>query len=77
MKKYIRSDKIDDDISKVSLDELRAVIDSADREGHYRPYGKFYAREGDAWVAVDNSTGCAWTEEFRTEKKAIAWLNEY
>jgi len=74
MKKYIKSSK---DITKVSLDELNAVIDSADREGHYRPFGKFYAKDGDVWIAVDNSTGCAWTEEFPTKKEAKEWLDEY
>lgn len=76
MKKYV---KPANDVVKVSLEKLIEVIDSGEREGQYKPIGYFYAYDPDSrvWVAVDNSDGCAWTEEFSTEKKAIAWLNEY
>lgn len=74
MKKYIRASK---DMYKVSPEVLHMILDSADREGDYRPLGRFYAKEGDVWVAIDNSNGCAWTEEFPSKKAAKAWLNEY
>ena len=48
--------------------KLREVIQS------YAPRGLFLAREGRLWVAVDNSTGYAWTEEFRSRRRAIRWL---
>jgi len=36
---------------------------------------KYYARTGKhSWTAVDNATGDAWTEEFRTAAKARRWL---
>lgn len=80
MKKYIKMNDFlgSDDISKVSLDKLDEILNSATREGDYRPLGCFYAFDPDArnnpWIAIDNDDGCAWTEEFPTEEKAIAWL---
>ena len=43
------------------------------------PYGKFYLIEKDAdyqitYVAIDNTTGDAWTEEFDDKEKMLAWL---
>lgn len=38
------------------------------------PCGCFLAKEGRKWVAVDNSTGDAWTEEFSRKRQAIRWL---
>ena len=28
------------------------------------------------WVAIDNTTGDAFTEEFKTKRQAIKWLKE-
>ena len=39
------------------------------------PLGLFLTRDAGVWVAVDNSTGDAWTEEFRYLLTAIRWLN--
>jgi len=42
--------------------------------------GKFYAKYTDpdmGWVAVDNSSLEAFTEDFPTKAEAIAWLNEF
>ena len=36
--------------------------------------GLFLAEEDGKHVAVDNSDGCAWTEEFWTKGWAIRWL---
>ena len=38
------------------------------------PYGCFLTREGRKWVAVDNTTGDAWTEEFPRKRQAVRWL---
>ena len=48
--------------------ELRSIIDTRE------PIGLFYCRVGRIWVAVDNSTGDAWTECFGSEQAARAWL---
>ena len=57
-------------IEQVSEEQLRRVIQT------YAPRGLFLAREGGVWVAVDNSTGYAWTEEFRSRRKAVRWLRQ-
>lgn len=62
------------DPATVSESYLAAVIEAR------RPLGLFLARAaakslpGARWVAVDNSTGDAWTEEFVSESAARAWL---
>ncbi|MDE7243672.1 MAG: hypothetical protein K2O18_06825 [Oscillospiraceae bacterium] len=57
-------------IKRVSPKFLEKVI-----EGRV-PYGHFLTKEGRKWVAVDNSTGDAWTEEFTRKRQAIRWLRE-
>lgn len=56
-------------INRVSPDFLRKVIE--DRI----PCGRFLAKEGRKWVAVDNSTLDAWTEEFPRRRQAVRWLH--
>ena len=62
------------DPATVSESYLAAVIEAR------RPLGLFLARAtaksqpGARWIAVDNSTGDAWTEEFGSERAARAWL---
>lgn len=36
---------------------------------------KYITVDGNRYIAVDNSTGDAWTEEFPNMKDAIDWLN--
>ncbi len=55
-------------IRRVSLEFIGRVIE--DRT----PCGRFLTKEGRKWVAVDNSTGDAWTEEFTRKRQAIRWL---
>ena len=38
------------------------------------PLGLFLTKEGRKWVAVDNTTGDAWTEEFSRKRQAVRWL---
>ena len=38
------------------------------------PSGLFLTKEGRKWVAVDNTTGDAWTEEFSRKRQAVRWL---
>lgn len=82
MKRYVKSYsgvKSGMEISKVSLEKLNEILDSADSEPWYRPYGYFYAYDPrdkkTPWIAMDNGGGHAWTEAFATEDQAIAWLN--
>ena len=55
-------------IQRVSPERMMNVID-------FRiPSGLFLTKECRKWVAVDNSTGDAWTEEFRWRHQAVRWL---
>ncbi len=55
-------------IKRVSPEFLCNVIENR------IPCGHFLAKEGRKWVAVDNSTCDAWTEEFPHKRQAIRWL---
>ena len=55
-------------IQRVSSGVLGQVIE------HRIPCGLFLTKEGRKWVAVDNTTGDAWTEEFSRKRQAVRWL---
>lgn len=55
-------------IKRVSSKQLLSVID------HRTSLGLFLTKESRKWVAVDNTTGDAWTEEFFRKRQAIRWL---
>ena len=58
-------------INKVTLDVILSVIEN------YRPLGIFYTKEDGRYVGVDNRTGDAWTELFRSKRKCKKWLRGY
>ena len=55
-------------IKRVSSEFLGRVIEQR------IPSGLFLTKEGHKWVAVDNTTGDAWTEEFSWKRQAVRWL---
>lgn len=62
-------------------DQTIGIVDSEYADRIVRTYGTkndipgmFLCREGDMWVAIDNTAGCAWTEEFHTKLWAVRWL---
>lgn len=55
-------------IQRVRSEFLGRVIE------HRSPSGLFLTKEGRKWVAVDNTTGDAWTEEFSRKRQAVRWL---
>ena len=55
-------------VQRVNPERIMNVIDFR------TPLGLFLTKEGFKWVAVDNSTGDAWTEEFRWRHQAVRWL---
>lgn len=55
-------------VKRVSIRKIRNIID------RYQPYGCFLSKDGSIWVAVDNSTGDACTEDFNSKRDAIRWL---
>lgn len=42
--------------------------------GKRKPLGLFYTVESELFIGIDNSTGEAWTEEFKSEEECIRWL---
>lgn len=58
----------DSEIKEISPDEMSEVIRD------YSPRGLFLTKEGGAWVACDNTSGDAWTEDFETREDAVGWL---
>lgn len=66
--------------TRTKISFIRNLLDCTSEK--YEPFGKFYAEDTETdergnsiWVAVDNSTGEAFTEDFRSEKSCIDWLN--
>lgn len=55
-------------IHRVSQEEVLNVIDFR------TPLGVFLTKDGRKWVAVDNTTGDAWTEGFSRKHQATRWL---
>lgn len=55
-------------IHRVDIEQLQEVIK------HRSPCGCFLTKAGHKWVAVDNTTYDAWTEEFNQKRQAIRWL---
>ena len=55
-------------VYKVSNEEMKKIIEER------KPLGMFYRKDGDVYVAVDNRTGHAWTEEFKSLNSAKRWL---
>lgn len=38
------------------------------------PIGKFYRKENNLFIGIDNETGDAWVEEFQTLENCFSWL---
>ena len=55
-------------IQQISAEKLREVT------CQHVPHGRFLTKECGKWIAVDNSTGEAWTEEFFQMRQAVRWL---
>ena len=55
-------------IQKVTQEEMLKIIEIR------KPLGKFYRIEGKTIIAVDNSTGDAWTEEFTDFETFLLWI---
>ena len=58
-------------IKIVTSEQLQTIIST------YRPTGLFLCHEGKWWIAVDNTTGEAWTEEFLWKWQALCWLCDH
>lgn len=55
-------------VKKITQKQATKIIDKR------KPKGLFWLKEGEFYVAIDNSTGDAWTEEFKTKKECFDYL---
>lgn len=62
-------------IKFVELEKVSKIIENFNNKKPSE-IGKFLTVEGNLYIAVDNSTGDAWTEDFPDMKDAIDWLND-
>ncbi|MGO5436834.1 hypothetical protein [Enterococcus cecorum] len=64
----IRNEKI---IQEITIDKALKIIDTRE------PLGLFWVKDGGKYVAIDNTTGDAWTEEFTDKKQCMYYLLGY
>lgn len=57
------------EIKLVTREEANQIFDTRE------PIGLFYEMDGDSYIGIDNSTGDAWVEEFKTKEECFKWLN--
>ncbi|HAT4146262.1 TPA: hypothetical protein I9Z81_001255 [Clostridium perfringens] len=55
---------------KVSNNKANEIINTR------KPLGLFWTREGAWFIAIDNLTGDAWSECFKSKKECFDYLNE-
>jgi len=55
-------------VKKIAKEEAAKVIDTR------KPIGKFYLTQGRTIVGIDNTTGDAWTEEFKSFETFYHWI---
>lgn len=66
-------------VNLLTKSEAKLLLNSNEHStfGQYEPIGKFLVFNGcDSWDAIDNSSGDAWTENFDSLDKALAWLDD-
>lgn len=56
------------EIKLVTREEANQIFDTRE------PMGLFYEIDGDSYIGIDNSTGDAWVEEFKTKEECFRWL---
>lgn len=64
----------DPDIKKLTKEQVSSILNAGFETGKYKPIGRFYTKEGELYIGIDNSTGDAWTEEFKTKASCFKWL---
>jgi hypothetical protein len=56
------------DLKEVTLEKAGSIIESR------QPLGRFYCKENDRYVGIDNRDGDAWTEDFDSIQECMDWL---
>jgi len=60
----------------ISKSKAHYIIENYHRTNELKDIkGSFYIKEKDSYVAIDNTTGEAWTEEFKTLDEVRIFLN--
>lgn len=60
-----------DSLVKVTREEASSIIESE------MPLGLFWLEDNGIYVAIDNSTGDAWTEDFSSKEECFKYLLNY
>lgn len=60
-------------IERITSEQASEIINTG------KPIGLFWLKSkledgSDVWVGIDNSTGNAWTEDFKTKARCFNWL---
>lgn len=58
-------------ISEITKEMAKEIIDTR------KPLGAFWLKDGDSFVAIDNTTGDAWTEDFTEYESCIKFLKSF
>lgn len=59
----------DTEIREISPADAKTIIDTR------RPFGLFCCKEASVYVGIDNTTGDAWTEDFKNLDDCMKWLH--
>lgn len=66
----VKSNGVETEINKVSSNDIEKIIDTMRPEGNFYCYDK----KNKEYIAVDNTTGEAFTESFKDKKSCLDWL---
>lgn len=66
----IKSNGVETEINKVSSSDIEKIIDTMKPDGNFYCYDK----KNKEYIAVDNTTGEAFTESFKDKKSCLDWL---
>ncbi|HCL4480312.1 TPA: hypothetical protein N2D99_002400 [Clostridium botulinum] len=53
---------------EITINEASEIIENR------KPLGAFWLKENKFYIAIDNTTGDAWTEEFNTKEECFQYL---
>lgn len=56
------------DLQEITKEEASEIIETR------IPIGRFYLIENGLYIGIDNETGDAWTEQFKTIEECFRWL---
>lgn len=59
-----------DEIKKITKEEADKIIETRE------PKGMFILKDGKTFVGIDNRTGDAWTEDFKSKSACERWLRD-